>query len=171
MKPRTAKPKRVFRPKYTDDELRRGASIVTYEINMLRHTLDLCGTTEAPAHTAVSECNLIHARALLDFLFSPGRKEKKDDDIIALDYVRDADRGGYTRAFRGRSQDLRHLTTIANKHLAHITAARPPLGRRVTWNPLARTKEIAGLLVTFETFADRSRMPHRLRNAIARLPR
>jgi hypothetical protein len=89
---------------------------VPYEIEMLRETYRLLGTTpptDRVIKNALIESFCIHARSLLDFFGN--RRSNKSDDYIAADF---------TDNFETRINIPAALRTKLNKEIFHLTGER-----------------------------------------------
>lgn len=106
-----------------NDELKTASDHLHYEIQMLRGTMALLASGAigtSVLSNALIESFTIHARALMDFLYT---KQSKESDVLADDFFNDAsttwmavrpDEPSAFSAARGR----------VNKEIAHITYDR-----------------------------------------------
>ena len=98
-------------------ELKRTArTLSSYEMAMLRHTGDRLSLLKAGAERNInSECFLLHARNVGDFLnFS---KKKDDDDVGARDYLPTWKPGSLCKFYLSKRRQL-------NKAAFHVTYSR-----------------------------------------------
>ncbi len=110
------------RPKRTDDELRKAAEHLEYEIGMLvsmANILSINVLGRGQLANAALESFTIHARNLLDFLYPQGARE---DDVIADDYFPIPDDWQKRRTVK--TQILENVHRRVGKEVAHLTYAR-----------------------------------------------
>ena len=99
-------------------ELQRAAhTLSSYEMAMLRHTGDkLRLFPEGVERNENSECFLLHARNIGDFLIFP-RKKDKNDDVVAMDYFLSWKPRSLCRFYLSKREQI-------NKAAFHITYSR-----------------------------------------------
>lgn len=134
-------------------KLRESTDHLKYELEMLQATsYTLCNSSDLSWEVinALVESFVIHARALIMFLYS---SPSKDDDVMACDYF---DEGIWIEIIGPKSPFINCIETRANKEVAHITTFR--LGKRLDekeWDHPKITKEIFHLFqVFFEKVSD-----------------
>ena len=130
--------------KRTEEELRDASKHLFYEIQMLLGTAKklsiLRGCQDEVLKNAVLEAFLIHARNLIDFLYT----KPVQDDVAIEDFLEKAGKG---EGIPAQSSFLCHQTKRINKKLAHLTYFRV-LDEDV-WDYLRITEEIRGPLNVF----------------------
>jgi len=130
------------------DDLRKASGDLHYEIIMFHAMAEVLHSGVAGKSllgNALLESFLMHARALLDFLYD--KKSKKDDDMIASDYSKQ------WAAARPQklAPELDELNRRVGKEVAHLTYTRlrTPEPRDRPWHFLAIAKEMRDLLDEF----------------------
>ena len=105
-----------------DDELRAVSEHLQYEVGMfltLARTLATGALGDGVLHNAALESFTVHARALLDFLFTDNARE---DDVLADDFL------GGQRTWAGIRGDappiLADVRQRVGKEVAHLTYGR-----------------------------------------------
>ncbi|HHT9133569.1 MAG TPA: hypothetical protein ACFYD2_01580 [Candidatus Avalokitesvara rifleensis] len=157
------------RTQRSDKELVNVSEHLLYEIAMLLGTaLDLVNPASnkwtVSNANALIESFTIHARILLDFLYS---NNPQPDDVIAEDFFDDA-----SVWLEQRQAKTRLLTTIhkrVGKEVAHLTYARlavTPEDKK--WHFPAITKEIDEVLRTFLRLVPASRVSDSFREYISK---
>ena len=112
--------------KLTDNELVDSLEHIKYEIDMLLETLKILITQnklDRIIRNAIVESFIIHARALISFLYY---QPKKCDDVMASDFLDDTK---WNQLFGSIPPNLNDIRIRAHKEIAHITTFR--IGRKL----------------------------------------
>lgn len=138
----------------SDQDLVEISNHLLYEIQMLFETARALATADRASerdvrmwatHNALLESFIIHARVLLDFLYSSRRKP---DDVIAQDFLDNASAWLQQRPKKSRLLKTSHKRV--GKELAHLTYARLAVTPdEKQWQFVDIANEIGGVLKKF----------------------
>ena len=112
----------MTRKRRTEEQLQVASNHLFYEVWMLGILTQAMASGiagEGPMNNALLESFTIHARALLDFLYT---EKPKSDDVIAEDYFADPARWVSIRP--AKTTTLQTVHHRVGKEVAHLTYAR-----------------------------------------------
>lgn len=113
----------MARKRPTEEKLRKASDHLYYEIWMLKSLAQGLASGisgESVINNALLESFVIHARALLDFLYTD--KPGHADDVVAQDFFPTPDQ--WHKARPGKSQTLKKVHGRVAKEVAHLTYTR-----------------------------------------------
>lgn len=137
----------ISRIKRSDETLQSISKRVIYELGMLQQTCEFArNETERERRNAFLESWTIHARTLLNFLYSPAGPSKypRPDDVIAEDYFDEASGWQLNRPIK--SSSLEKFNQRVGKEIAHLTYSGA-FGQK--WPNSRITNEIGAICVKF----------------------
>jgi hypothetical protein len=163
-----------IRKKRTDKELVDVSEHLLYEIQMLFGTAQAMGTLDLEGENdvrrwairnALVESFTVHARILLDFLFST---EPKPDDVIAEDFF---DNGSTWLQYRpAKTQLLATIHKRVGKEVAHLTYARlAVIPEAKQWHFVNIANQISAVLEKFLRLVPASRGSDSFRRFISQI--
>lgn len=115
---------------------------------------------------ALIESFVVHARALLDFLYGPAKLQP--DDVVADDYV---DAAMWATSRPQESASLEGVRSRAGKEIAHLTYKRLERTDKKNWDFARIAADIGSLLDKFVTLVPVSNMPDNVRSDIVKAAR
>lgn len=152
------------RKKRTDEELRSISNHLIYEFQMLQRTCEFARTEDnALRRNAFIESSTIHARNLLDFLYSP--HSLQDDDVIAEDFF-DVP-SVWLQNQPKMSLLLKSARRRVGKEIAHLTYERL-LKKDKKWQNSAIVNEIREVVLRFRGLAPQNRLGDKVEKFFAR---
>ena len=151
----------MTREQRTEEELRKASDHLFYEFGMFTELARMLGAgilKEQAIKNAALESFTIHARALLDFLYS--KKDPRRDDVIAEDFFEDP--LTWTNSRPDKSERVKDVHERVGKEVAHLSYRRQEVTPETKpWYFAAIAEEIGKVFESFSSLVPRELLGER----------
>jgi len=150
----------------TDEDLLEYEEHIEYEVNMLKFTAEFfprLPESQGVIRNVVLEAFCIHARNLIDFLFS---YNPRPTDVTIRNFL---SQEKLAEVMPQQSEVLKHAHWQAGKQIAHLTTDRAKEPEAKSWNIFQIAEEIFSILRSIAPHLPSSKISDHFRNKLLKI--